>query len=154
MAFNPTSPITGAAITGLTSPTYTISADTAPSPNAKQFAVTALGGTQTGVSASVLSNQFTLTAFRPASIKLLPAVGTNGVLRAFPKNTFEFLIRKHVAVLANQPLQLATIRVSVSIPAGSDTYDSASLKAAWSCVVGMLNANAQALYDTLSTGSL
>lgn len=151
MAFNPTSPVTGKPITGLTSPTFTLTGDSAPSPNARQFVVSQLGGTQAGVVAHGLSNQYTLTAFKPVSVKALPALGSNGVLRAFPRNTFEFLFRKHVGVLANQPVQMAMIRTIVTIPAGSDTYDAASLKSLWSCYSGVVADNAQALYDLLST---
>jgi len=42
MTFALSSPVTGAAQTGLTSPTYTVTADTPPDANAKQYAVTAL----------------------------------------------------------------------------------------------------------------
>jgi hypothetical protein len=49
MSISVTSPITGGAQTGLTSPTYTVVTDTAPPGNpGKQVAVTALGGTQAG----------------------------------------------------------------------------------------------------------
>lgn len=154
MAFNPTSPVTGKAISGLTSPTYTLTADTPPSPNARQFIVSALGGTQTGVVAHGLSNQFTLTAFKPANVKTLPALGSNGILRAFPRNAFEFLFRKHVGVLANQPLQMAMVRTIVSLPAGADVYDLVELKALWSCYTGVMGDNAQALFDTLSQNVL
>ena len=62
MAISLTSPITGAAVTGLTSPTYTVAVDTPPNTWSKQWAVTALGGTQTGVdTSSSASRPFTLT---------------------------------------------------------------------------------------------
>lgn len=44
------SPVTGGAQTGFTSPTYTLTADTPPAGSGgKQYAATALGGTQAGV---------------------------------------------------------------------------------------------------------
>lgn len=49
MTISLTTPVTGAAQTGLTSPTYTHVVDTPPNAYTKQYAVTALGGTQTGV---------------------------------------------------------------------------------------------------------
>lgn len=45
MTMNLTTPLTGAAQTGFTAPTYTLTLDVNPAQNAKQWAVTALGGT-------------------------------------------------------------------------------------------------------------
>lgn len=59
MAFVLTTPVTGQPQTGFTSPTFTIAADTPPAVNAKQYVITALGGTQTGASASLVSSPFT-----------------------------------------------------------------------------------------------
>lgn len=50
--------LTGAEQTGFTSPTYTTAADNAPDFNAKQVAVTAVGGTQAGVTAHSVSSPF------------------------------------------------------------------------------------------------
>lgn len=60
MAYSPSSPVTGGTQTGLTSPTYTLTADIAPSALGKQHAVTALGGTQTGVRTSSAADPFTV----------------------------------------------------------------------------------------------
>lgn len=49
MTWSPSSPLTGASQSDLTSPTYTLTSDVAPNSNGEQAAVTALGGTQTGV---------------------------------------------------------------------------------------------------------
>lgn len=154
MAFSPGSPITGAAITGLTSPTYTHSADTAPNAVSKQYAVSSLGGTQTGVTVHSVSSPFTLTMFRPANFKVLGQPNASGVIRGFPKNNYEILTRKGCSVLANQPIQTALIRTSLSIPAGADAYDAVNLKAAISCHIGMLWAIAQGISDTSLTGTL
>lgn len=154
MAFSPSTPITGAAITGLTSPTYTIVADTPPNASSKQYAVSALGGTQTGVTAHSLSAPFTLTMFRPGSIKSLGSPNASGVIKNFPKNSFELLTRKGVGVLANQPVQLALIRTTFTMPAGSDTYDAVSIKAMISAHIGLLTQIAQGISDTVLTGTL
>ena len=69
--WNPTSPVTGAAQTGLTTPTYTFVADVAPDANGKQVAVTALGGTQVGVTPHSVASPFTGTFVRPKSFKAL-----------------------------------------------------------------------------------
>lgn len=154
MSFAPSSPFTGAAITGLTSPTYTIVSDTPPSAVSKQYAVSALGGTQTGVNVHSISSPFTLTMFRPANFKVLGQPNSSGTIRSFPQNRFEVLTRKGVSVLANQPIQTAMLRTSFSIPAGSDTYDVVNLKAMISAHIGMLWAIAQGLTDTVTTGTL
>lgn len=154
MAFSPSSPITGAAISGLTTPTYTIVADTPPNAQSKQYAVSALGGTQTGVSAHSLSAPFTLTMFRPANIKSLGAPNSAGVIKSFPKNSFEILTRKGVGVLANQPTQLATVRSTFTMPAGADTYDAVSIKAMLSAHIGLLTQIYQGVSDTVLTGTL
>lgn len=154
MAFSPASPITGAAITGLTSPTYTIVADTPPSAVSKQYAVSALGGTQTGVTAHSLSSPFTQTMFRPASFKVLGQPSTSGIIRSFPTNTFTVLTRKGVQVLASQPVQTMLIRTDLRIPSGADTYDLVNIKAAISAHIGLLWQIAQGLTDTVSTGTM
>jgi hypothetical protein len=74
MSFTLTSPITGAAQTGLTAPTYTHTPDVAPAASGRQVAVTALGGTQTGVLAHTVSSPFTLTFFKPSVSKVLGKV--------------------------------------------------------------------------------
>lgn len=152
--FSPSTPITGAAITGLTSPAYTISADTPPNASSKQYAVTALGGTQPGVVAHAISVPFTLTMFRPATFKVLSNPNASGVIRSFPKNSFEVLTRKGMSVLANQPAQLGSIRSTITIPAGADSYDVNSIKAMISAHIGLLTQIAQGLADTVITGTL
>lgn len=153
MAFSPSN-VTGAAISGLTSPVYNVTADTPPNASSKQYAVSSLGGTQTGVIAHSLGAPFTLTMFRPASIKSLGAPNSAGVIKSFPKNSFEILTRKGVNVLANQPVQLATIRTTITMPAGTDTYDAVSIKAMISAHIGLLSQIPQGISDTVLTGTL
>ena len=102
MTISLTSPITGAAQTGLTSPTYTHVADVAPTINGKQYAVIALGGTQTNVRTHAISDPFTLTYDRPAQPKALqnpnPVTGRYG---SIPKNRHVFRVRKGVNYAAN-----------------------------------------------------
>lgn len=154
MSFAPTSPVTGAAITGLGSPTYTCVADTPPNASSKQYAVSILGGTQTGVTVHSLSSPFTHTMFRPSNIKVLGQPNPQGIIRAFPKNSFEVLTRKGVSVLANQPVQTMLIRSSLAVPAGSDSYDSINVIAAISAHIGLLWQIAQGIADTSRTGTL
>lgn len=155
MAFAPTSPITGATQTGLTSPTYTIAADSNPSQYGKQYYVSALGGTQTGVLAHSVASPFTLSAFRPANLKALQPVNpVTGVLRAVPMNTYKVITRKGVIPLAGQASKTAMIKTDLDIPAGSDLADPLSLRAAISAHIGLLTQISDALGSTVLTGTI
>jgi hypothetical protein len=155
MSISITSPITGGAQTGFTSPTYTVVTDVAPDINGKQVVVTALGGTQTGVRAHAVSDPFTITAFRPRAAKALgtpnPVTGRYG---SIPKNTYTWVIRKGVNFAANQAPEMMIVRVSADIPAGSDAYDSANIRAAFSALVGVLNQQSAGIGDMGVNGVL
>jgi len=153
MTWNPASPVTGATVTGLTSPTYTLTADTAPESNGKQHVVSALGGTQTGVTAHSIASPFTITFYRPKQFKQLGQPNpVTGRLPAVPMNSFGVIVRKGVTPLANQPAKPLVIRCIVDVPAGSDTYDSPNIKAALSLALGALFAQASGVADTVTTG--
>lgn len=155
MAVSLTSPITGLAQTGLTSPTYTITADTPPVPNSKQWAITALGGTQTGVEAHAMSQPFTIAVFRPAVPKTLgiPNPAT-GVISNIPRNVTKIVLRKGVNVAANQAPVNAIFTLSMDCPAGSDVYDPESLRAALSCLFGAASQQSAGFGDSLVSGVL
>lgn len=155
MAFVPTTPITGAAQTGLTTPTYTIAADSAPDGNGKQFYVSALGGTQTGVLAHSVAAPFTVSMFRPKVLKnLAPVNPVTGVLRAVPMNTYKVLTRKGVLPLAGQAYRTAIIKTDFDIPAGSDLTDPLSLRAAISAHIGLLTQLSNELGNSVLTGTI
>lgn len=154
MTVSLSSPITGAAQTGFTSPTYTLTTDTPPDVNAKQWAVTALGGTQTGVVTHSVAAPFTLTTFRPKVFQTLPVVNpVTGQLTRVPKNTYQgILVRKGVLPLAGQSYQVALARAMLDIPAGADTADAANLRAMISALIGALNQVSAGLGDTVVSG--
>lgn len=153
MSFNPSSPVTGAAVTGLTTPTYTLTADVAPSMNGKQYAVTALGGTQTGVDVNSVSKPFTLTFFRPQILRGLPAANpVTGVIRNIPVNTYKVITRKGANPASNQAPQTARITTVIEVPAGTDTYEPEDLKAALSLHIGALWAQSSGIGDTILSG--
>lgn len=155
MSFIPASPVTGAAVSGLTSPTYTIATDVAPSINGKQFAVTALGGTQTGVDTNTVSKPFTITFFRPVALKTLPQVNpTTGVIKNIPMNQYKLITRKGIQPAANQMLMVARITTIIEVPAGSDTYEPEELRAMISAHAGIMWAQASGIADTVITGVL
>lgn len=154
MTVTVTSPVTGSAQTGLTSPTYTHVADVAPDVNGRAYAVTALGGTQTGVEVSSPSNPFTLLITRPKQLKVLPALLANGQLPTVPKNTYTVSVRKGVDVLTGQPKQVMLLKLEASVPAGADTADPESVRAAWSLLIGTLQQVSAGIGDTTVQGTL
>lgn len=155
MSFNPSSPITGAAVSGLTSPTYTIAVDVAPSINGKQFAITAVGGTQTGVDVNTVSKPFTVSFFRPVALKVLPAANpTTGIIKNIPVNTYKMHTRKGVNPSANQSAMVARITTTIEVPAGSDTFEPEDLRAMISAHFGVGWAQASGIADTVITGVL
>jgi hypothetical protein len=155
MAFAPTSPVTGGTQTGLTSPTYTIAADTPPANNAKQYYVSALGGTQTGVLAHSVAAPFTMAMFKPQAFKYLqPLNPVTGVLKSVPVNTYKVITRKGVLPLAGQSYKNALITTSLDIPAGSDIADPLSLKAAISAHIGLLTQISDGIGQTATNGVL
>jgi len=151
--FSPSSPLTGAAVSGLTSPTYTLTQDVAPNINGKQYAVTALGGTQTNVDVNTVSKPFTLTFFRPAQLKVLPQANpVTGVIKNVPINSYKLISRKGVAPAVNQPAIVARITTVIDVPAGSDSYEPEDLRALISAHFGMGWSQASGIADTVISG--
>lgn len=154
MAFAPATPVTGSAQTGFTAPTYTLAADTPPDVNAKQYAITALGGTQTGATSHSVSAPFTLTMFRPKVFKSLKPVNSQNVLPEVPFNTFKVITRKGVLPLVGQSARNMTVTTVIELPAGADTADAANVRAALSLHIGALSAQSAGVGDTTITGVL
>lgn len=153
MTISVTSPITGTAQTGLTTPTYTLTADTAPSANGKQWAVTALGGTQAGVSVHSVAAPFTVSCFRPAVFKQLgKANPTTGLIANVPNNVYKVITRKGVLPLAGQPYRTMLITTVVEVPAGSDLASPAEIRAALSAHLGALSQQSAGIGDTSVSG--
>jgi hypothetical protein len=155
MAVTLSSPVTGGAQTGLSSPTYTHVVDTAPDANMKQYAVTATGGTQTGVTVHGASTPFTITFVRPKSFKPLgKANPVTGIIKDVPRNTWKVHVRKAVLPLAGQAYQTMLMSCTIDIPAGSDVADSANIRAAFSLLIGSLNQVSSGFGDSAVSGIL
>lgn len=153
MAFAPASPVTGAAVTGLTSPTYTLTTDVAPNINGKQYAITALGGTQTGVDVNTVSKPFSITFFRPQVLRSLPQANpVTGVIKNVPMNTYKLISRKGALPAANQVSMVCRITTTLEIPAGTDTYEPEELRAMISNHFGVGWAQASGIADTVISG--
>lgn len=153
MTWSPTSPVTGGAQTGFTSPTYTLTLDTAPDVNGRQHAVTAIGGTQTGVRAHSVSDPFTVTFTRPKVPKTLPTPNpVTGKYSTIPRNTYGLIIRKGVNFAANNAPDVCIARLTIDVPAGTDAYDSNNIRALASLLVGLLSQQSAGAGDTLISG--
>lgn len=153
MSFNPSSPITGATVTGLTSPTYTIVADVAPSINGKQFAVSALGGTQAGVDVNSVSKPFTVTFFRPVALRALPQPNpVTGLIKNIPMNNYKLITRKGAQPAANQANMTMRITTQIEVPAGVDSFEPEEIRAMLSCHIGALTQQSSGIADTIITG--
>lgn len=153
MSVTLTSPVTGAAQTGLTSPTFTVAADVAPDINGKQYAVTALGGTQTGVTAHTVASPFTVTFWRAKILRVLGNPNPiTGVVNNIPVNTYKLITRKGVIPLAGQPSRVMNITTSIDVPAGSDLADSEDVRSALSCHIGSLTQLSAGIGDTCING--
>lgn len=152
MAISLSSPVTGGAQTGFTSPTYTVAIDNAPDLRSKQYVVTAVGGTQAGVSGHNVQMPFTLTYFRPESWKTLPALQPNGTLGSLPYNSQRILVRKGAVPLPGQNARVNSIDITVNVAAGTETNDAANVKAMISAAIGALNQLSAGLGDTTTSG--
>jgi hypothetical protein len=125
----------------------------APDNNGKQVAVSALGGTQAGVTTHSLSSPFTITFTRPRVFRQLGKPSpTTGVIKDVPRNTFKLITRKGVTPLAGQAFVNLQITTVIDVPAGSDTYDSANIRAALSAHIGALSQQSAGAGDTLVNG--
>lgn len=153
MAFSLTSPVTGLAQTGLTSPTYTLVSDFCPSPLGRQWAVSALGGTQTGVTIHSQSSPFTITCYRPAQFKQLgKANPVTGAIANFPRNVFKVVGRKGVLPLAGQAYQTMVATLTMECVSGADTADPANVRALLSLLFGAASQQSAGIGDMLVTG--
>jgi len=153
MTFAVTTPVTGGAQTGFTSPTYTLLTDVAPTVNGRQYAVSAVGGTQTGARVHSVSDPFTITLSRAGALRALPAANpVTGRYGSVPKNVHKILLRKGVNFAASQAPEVFLARVELEVPAGSDSYDPANIRAGLSLLIGALSQISAGIGDTAVTG--
>lgn len=154
MAISVTSPITGSAQTGFTSPSFTVVNDTAPTSNGKQVVVSAASGAS-GITAGSIASPATVNFTRPVTLRVLSPVNpVTGVLKEVPKNTFKQITRKGVLPLAGQAFDVMLITTEFSVPAGADVADPVNVRAGVSLHIGYANQQSANIGDTLVTGIL
>jgi len=146
--------LTGGSQTGFTSPTYTTAAGTFPGVNGRLNYVTAIGGTQVGVRIHSVSDPFTAAVFAPLAPKALGSMNSNGIYTNVPVNVYGVGIRKGLIPAANQPSAIGGVDVRIRVPAGSDSYDAANVRAMIAACVAMLNQLSSSLGDTAVAGQL
>lgn len=154
MVWSPDLSTTGSAQTGLTTPTYTLGNDLAPDANSRQYAVTALGGTQTGVRTHTAGDPFTLTIRRTPYKAIPPKNPVTGAYGNIPLNRIEVLGRKGMYVDSSQTVRVGSVRITAELPAGSELNDAPSIRALVSMVLGTLQEESADYGDTLVTGLL
>jgi hypothetical protein len=123
-----------------------------PDSNVKQYAVTALGGTQAGVDTHSVSRPFTVSFWWPKISRVLPGLNTVGQLPSVPMNVYKLITRKGVTPLASQPSKTMLITTIIEVPAGSDTADAPNVRAALSAHIGSLTQQSAGIGDTGVSG--
>jgi hypothetical protein len=155
MSITLSSPVTGGAQTGFTSPTYTIVQDTAVDSNAKRWIVTALGGVQTGVRAHSVSDEFSVTVVKPKIMKVIQAFSSLLPQSFKPVyNRYWLIVKKGGLPAAGLVSVPQIVRIPIDITAGVDSYDAPNMRALISLTVGVLNSISAGLGDTLQNGNL
>lgn len=155
MSISLTSPVTGSAQTGFTTPTYTVVADTPPNAYSKQYAVTAVGGAGNTPSLHSASSPFSVTFSRPAQLRAAPVPNAvNGLIGNSPRNTYSVLVRKGQVPVTGQAAQTAVLRCDFQVVAGADTVSATDVRAALSLLIGSLNQQSAGIGDTLTNAIL
>jgi hypothetical protein len=127
--------------------------DSAPDNNGKQYAVTALGGTQSGVESHSVAAPFTLTFVKPKVFKALGKPNpVTGVISSVPRNVYKQITRKGVLPLAGQPYATMLVTTIIEVPAGADLADPEDVRAALSLHIGQLWTASSGIGDTGVTG--
>lgn len=148
-----TSPVTGGAQTGFTSPTYTLQNDSYPTTFGKQYAVSAVGGSGNTPRLHSISDPFTIALARAAVVRQLqtpnPVTGRYG---SIARNVHKAFTRKGVNYAANQAPEVMNITTEFSVPVGADSYNPVDVRAACSLHLGALWASSAGIGDTCVTG--
>lgn len=156
MSMTMTGAVTGGAQTGFTTPGFTLSVDNAPDVRSKQSYISALSGTMVGVVAHSVNAPFTVTERRPSILKTISSALLNGVTGQYSKvpfNEYTRLVRK-AAQVANGQWVINEDRRTNKVYAGTETYDSANVRALISFAVGYDTLNSAGRGDTMVTGTL
>lgn len=139
------SSVTGASAPSLTTPGFTLASMPSIVDGSAAYAVTALTGTQTGVSPHTLSQPYTVTFYTNLNVR----VAGNGDI---PLNKTRVMARKGVKVDALGTLRQASVEVIVKAPAGSETFDGNSLESLISMTIGSLSQASPTICNSVTKG--
>lgn len=157
MSISLTSPVSGSAQTGFTTPTYTVVSDVPPNASSRQYAATATaGGTvPAGARYHSASDPFTITFERPATVRSAPLPNpVTNVIGNVPRNTYKFRVRKGVIPVVNQNPQVMLQSGIFDVPAGADIADPVNVRLGTSMFIGALDQQSAGWGDTLISGIL
>ena len=149
------SPITGAAVPAhLTSPTYTLTQTSFPDTNGRKYIVSAVGGTQTGVSVHSVDSPFYLTYSWPKVFKTINAgiLGLVGYSRNLPVNKFTFKVVKGGSINAGGGIGELNADANIYVPVGMSSFGPAEIAAAMSALAGALSQGAAEILASATTG--
>jgi len=125
-------PVTGAAQTGLTSPSFTLVSASAPDSNGRQYAVSAISVTPASTDVNTASRPFTITAWWPKVVRFLQYITNSGRSISVPVNAYKWVTRKGVTCHADLPPQQLLITTTAEVPAGADALDATAIRLALS----------------------
>lgn len=141
------------AVTGFTTPTYTVVQSTTTIPNGKVATVTAKGGTQPGaVDVHSASRNFSFMSTKPGVVRGVPPLNAAGQLVNVPINAYTLSTRKGMTSLVNQPSQHGYMKTVIGIPAGADLADPDNVAAMIVAHAIALAQMAQEIVNTAKTG--
>lgn len=130
MTINLAGPTTAVTAGSLTLATYTFSPDLNMDGRSRPYVVSAIGGTQSGVSVNTIDKPKIMNFRRPAQFRSPSGfVASANRFNTVPRNTFKVNGKYGVNVTANQ-VELMTINLDINIPSGAGAQDRANVDAA------------------------
>lgn len=140
-----TSPITGSAQTGITSPTFTLTLDKFPGNNGVQYAVTSVSGAGNGT-AHTADKPFTISFERPVNYRGTQ-VTPQGVTLSQARNKHVIRVRKGAVAVTGQPAVLNHAELHVNLAAGVESVSPQEIRAMLSCLFGAVAQQSAAFGD-------
>lgn len=143
------------AVTGFTSPTYTVAQSATTIPNGKVATVTAKGGTQpSAVDVHSASRPFSFSSQKPPVIRGVASLNSAGQLFNNPVNVYGLGTRKGLTVMSGQPSQPGYVKSQFGIPAGADLNDPDNVAAMILSHCMVLAQLAQEIINTAKSGEI
>lgn len=149
------SPIAGANQPGFTSPSFTLAQDVSPKAGARQFFVSAVSGLP-GVAVHSTEKPFTITMEQPrvqSVLSVAQLTGTGYYLRV-KKNKYCMRVRKALEFSSTTGQQeIFQLPFWFELPSAGASRDPASVKAAFSLIVGTLVEIAPDFITAMTSGA-